>query len=242
MRKKENVIIYPNLYNFSSFCDEYAKSLKIGKSIKNFILLSIIIIFTIIFVGIVFFFLKVNWIYSLVINVFLIAAAICNYFSFLRIFKKKEIFLDLYDCFIKLISDKRYNNFDSLASLKEISFYLKDIKNQKNIDTIFSLERLKKWPLITPIISIFVNNNFFSFLRTIFKDKSSLVLVILLIILLFFYGVKEILSFAVGNNYRRLCDSLLLSCITERRNEIINSSQNSLVSKFQYAFKLGKYH
>ncbi len=242
MRKKETVIIYPNLCKFSNFCDEYAKSLKIGKNIKKFILFYIIIIVVSIFINCIFFLLRTSWVYSLIINIFLMIISICNYLFFLRLLRKKEMFLDLYDCFIRLISDEEYSCFDSLTSLNELSFYIKNIKNQKNVGVIFSMDRLKKWPLITTILPIFINNGVLFFLKNVFKDKISLVLVILFIILLFSYGLKELLSLLFGNNYQRLCNSLLLSCIVERRNEIINSSRDNLVSKLQYMFRIGKYH
>lgn len=67
-------------------------------------------------------------------------------------------------------------------------------------------------------------------------------LIILIVLFGFFLIFKDLLDMIFSKDYEHLADSILLSCIEERRLEIIKMSQKNIINKIKYALRLGEYH
>ena len=113
--------------------------------------------------------------------------------------------------------------------LNELAYYVQKIKNQSQnkIEDIHP----KIYAIITFLLS------------AIFSWITSLTLLFILIaIFIFLLILKDLFDIIFSKNYNEFANSILLSCIEERRLEIIKSSQRNGFTKLKYALRLGEYH
>jgi len=112
--------------------------------------------------------------------------------------------------------------------LNELNYYIHNIKNQSQIT--LKNNHPKMWSIISFIASALAS-----------FAKSPILLGGLLIIFFFILIFKDLFDMIFSKDYAQLSDSTLLSCIEERRLEIIKSSQKNIITRIKYALKLGEY-
>lgn len=131
MRKKQEIIVYQNLSVLYDFCEDYSKTILFLQHLKNIILKFLVINFIYLIISTLLIMFKLNSI-ILSIILFFIFAIICI-ILFMPLISKKKLklyVLDLYPSFLKLLNKKEYIDLNSLTMLKEMEYYIKNIKNQ----------------------------------------------------------------------------------------------------------------
>jgi len=241
MKKKQEVIVYPNFSILYDFCEDYSKTILFLQHIKNIILKFLFANFIYLIISILLIIFKLNNI-ILSIILFFVFTIICI-ILFIPLISKKRLklyLLDLYPSFWKLLNKKEYINLNSLTMLKEIEYYIRNIKNPPK-------GTLKSNHSNIGAIIIFLLSTAISMILSLISNKLNpyiyLSLLIILIVLFCFALVfKDLLDMLFSKNYDHITDSILLSCIEERRLEIIKSSQKNIFTKIKYTLRLGEYH
>ncbi len=232
MRKKKEIIIYKNLSLFYDFCTDCIEELSYNKYLRTPIFFMLLVDCIYLFIMTLLILFKINiYIITLISFFSIIFINIIIYYIFSIFLKRKlrDYLLALYPTFLKLLSTRKYSALNSLTMLNELAYYVQKIKNQSQnkIEDIHP----KIYAIITFLLS------------AIFSWITSLTLLFILIaIFIFLLILKDLFDIIFSKNYNEFANSILLSCIEERRLEIIKSSQRNGFTKLKYALRLGEYH
>lgn len=241
MRKKEEIVVYPNLVLFCHFCDDYTKSIIFQMQLKKAISQFLFIDFIYLFITILLIIFKLNS-NILSIILFFVFATICITLMASSLSKRKMKFcvLDMYPSFLRLLDQKKYVGLNSFTILGEMTYYIRNIRNRPestlkgNHPTIWAIIIFLVSAAVSMILSSIGNQlNLYVYLSLL------IVLIVLFCCLLIF---KDLFDMIFSKDYEHLADSILLSCIEERRLEIIKSGQKNIFTKIKYALRLGEYH
>lgn len=229
MRKKEEIVVYQNLALFYDFCEDCSKDLSFNKHLKRPFSTVLLINCAYLLLNIILIFFKINCLLTwILLFIYILIIAIYIKSKFFPKNKIKTYLHNLYPSFLKLLCTEKYSTLNSLTMLRELSYYIQNIKN-KSPGTLKD-----KHPKICAIISSILS-------MIVSLIASPILLAILMILFIFLLIFKDLFDMIFVKDYDKLDTSIFLSCIEERRLEIIETSQKNIINKIKYALRLGKY-